>query len=49
VSPAFWRSPRLCACADKALPHVRILNAIRIAAAAPAAFIEARRVGATEE
>ena len=36
-------------CADKALPHVRILNAIRIAQADLAAFIAARRVGPMEE
>lgn len=31
-------------CADGALPHVRILNAIRIAPADLEAFIETRRV-----
>jgi excisionase family DNA binding protein len=36
-------------CADKALPHVRILNAIRIAPADLAAFVAARRVGPMEE
>ena len=33
-------------CAEGALPHIRILNAIRIAPADLAAFIEARRVSA---
>jgi excisionase family DNA binding protein len=32
-------------CADGALPHIRILNAIRIAPADLEAFIAARRVG----
>ena len=32
-------------CADGALPHIRILNAIRIAPADLEAFIVARRVG----
>ena len=32
-------------CAERALPHIRILNAIRIAPADLAAFIGARRVG----
>ncbi len=35
-------------CADKALPHVRILNAVRIAPADLAAFIAGRRVGKEE-
>jgi len=34
-------------CADGALAHIRILNAIRIAPADLAAFIAARRVSAT--
>lgn len=32
-------------CADGAVPHIRILNAIRIAPADLEAFIEARRIG----
>jgi len=32
-------------CAEGALPHIRILNAIRIAPADLVAFVEARRVG----
>jgi len=36
-------------CAEGALPHIRILNAIRIAPADLEAFIEARRVGAPDQ
>ena len=32
-------------CAEGALPHIRILNAIRIAPADLEAFIEAKRIG----
>ena len=36
-------------CAEGALPHIRILNAIRIAPGDLAAFVDARRVGASRE